>query len=212
MKEREACFVRSNYRITISQRAFFFKICLNSLKHTCADLQRCKSLPFYTAKMIYIQIVVNFNIAQRKSSFTLCMLFLKKKKSSEINPIRPYSPVTLLLNKKPGSVWLPLRRTVLWVAAQSSASSAWAKTEPRRIRNGNDGRKKNKRKKMKGMARKTEEGCWVGVKESSTATQLINPGSGEARGWLNIPWTVSHLRFKTICSSGKQCKMACGWG
>ena len=35
---------------------------------------------------------------------------------------------------------------------------------------------------MKGMARKTEEGCWVGVKESSTATQLINPGSGEARG------------------------------
>ena len=79
MKEREACFVRSNYRITISQRVFFLKIRPNSLKHTCADLQRCKSLPFYTAKMIYIQIVVNFNIAQRKSSFTLCMLFFKKK-------------------------------------------------------------------------------------------------------------------------------------
>lgn len=33
---------------------------------------------------------------------------------------------------------------------------------------------------MKGAARKAEEGRWVGVgvKESSSTTQLINPGSG----------------------------------
>lgn len=33
---------------------------------------------------------------------------------------------------------------------------------------------------MKGAAKKAEEGRWVGVgvKESSSTTQLINPGSG----------------------------------
>lgn len=71
--------------------------------------------------MIYIEIVGNFNIAQKKALSLFVCFFLK---SREINPIRPYSPVTLLFNKKPGSVWLRLRRcTVMWVAAQSSASS-----------------------------------------------------------------------------------------
>lgn len=144
----------------------------------------------------------------------------------KIDPFLPYSPVIPLLNKKPSSIWLRLRHTVQWVGAQSSASLVWAKTAPWRIRNGNDRRKSvriwpflwhftgerdDTRREDEGPDKKDRGGPLRWGKESSTAaTELINPGSGGSEGWLNIPWTASHLRFKTIFSSVNNVKRSVG--
>lgn len=69
-------------------------------------------------------------------------LFLSCFSNRKKITILPYSPVVPLLHKKPGSTWLWLRHSVLWVGARGSASLVWAKTVPQRIRNGNDRCKK----------------------------------------------------------------------
>lgn len=156
-------------------------------------------------------------IVYRKGLSILGFFFLQIRK---IEPILPCLPVIPLLDKKPDSIWLWLQHTVLWVGAQSFASLAWAKTQPWRIRNGNDRRKNvriwpfyaisersDTRKEDEGTDKKdTGELLGRGKESSTTATELINPGSRGSEGWLNIAWTASHLQFKTICLRKKTAK------